>query len=364
MSITVLRFDIDDESTTMHATRAQSVVGIGNFDGVHRGHEALIDAVNRTAEREGLCASVLTFDPHPLRFFRGEGGPRLIYSIADRVSLLESLSIKQVLLQRFDHDFAGLSPRAFVDEILVKKLNARHVVVGHDFAFGARRAGTVETLRDLCHAREIIVEVIEAQRAEGLSLDGHPDFSSTEIDLAPIFSSTWIRSLVSDGEVAVAEIALGRPYHLRGIVRQGHQRGRQLGFPTANLEISSELCPRPGVYAGWLDWGSGAYPTVVSVGDNPTISQAHTLIAQQRWSVEAHVLQQLDDLPTAESPHWLDLYQLPVTLWFSVRLREMMAFQGLDELTAQISLDCESARAVLNKQTPPRWPRQVSPSLS
>ena len=340
MSLISLRSDDQEPTDSQLASAPPTVVGIGNFDGLHQGHMALIKAVKRAAETRGLCPSVLTFDPHPLRFFRGEQGPRLIYSTEDRVSLLERHGVERVHLQHFDRGFASLSPADFVERLLVGRLKARHVVVGHDFAFGARRAGNVETLRALGAKHGLHVEVIEAQRAS----------AAHRGEEAPIFSSTWIRALLSEGEVSTAAQALGRVYHLRGTVRRGHQRGRELGFPTANLELASEICPHPGVYAGWLDWGEGPQASVISVGDNPTINQTHTLARQQRWSIEAHVLQD------ASASHWLELYDLPVVLWFSERLRAMEAFSGLEALKAQIMADSEAASAHAATRPAPEWP--------
>lgn len=304
-----------------------SVVGIGNFDGVHQGHLALINAVVKKSLETGLNASILTFDPHPLRFFKGARGPLQLYSSQDRESLLAQLGIQVVLTQQFDLSFGSLSPQAFVEEVLVKSLRAAHVVVGYDFAFGAQRAGTHQDLLRLSQDHGFHVEVIEAQRSIGEGED-RP------------FSSTWIRELVSSGEVERAAEALGRPYHVRGDVIRGLQRGRSLGFPTANLHLSSELCPAPGVYGGWLDWGSGPQKSVISIGNNPTFNDAHIPDNHQRWSVEVHVLQ-------PDFPREVELYGRGVTLWFSGRLREMIRFSNIEQLIEQITQDCQHARMSL-----------------
>jgi riboflavin kinase/FMN adenylyltransferase len=309
---------------------------------------------------------VLSFDPHPLRFFRRAPNPKLIYSIEDRVSLLNHVGIEHVLLQHFDEAFAALSPKDFVERVLIESLRAQHVVIGHDFAFGARRSGTVTDLFDLCARHSVSVEVIEAQLA--------PEHRGDDHKTRPL-SSSWIRESLTDGHVKEAAQYLGRPYHLRGVVRRGHQRGRQLGFPTANLELSSEISPRPSVYAGWLSWGEGPKPAVISVGNNPTFHHDHKLIDQQPWSVEVHVLPYErtsgSELPTSSdktpvniastqvssaSPTWLELYDLPVSLWFVDHIRDMISFQNIEDLKTQIKIDCDIARQRLDRSTIPVWP--------
>jgi riboflavin kinase/FMN adenylyltransferase len=276
---------------------------------------------------------VLTFEPHPSRFF-GRDEPKVIYSLQDKLTLLEALGVRRALFQRFDAPFAGLSPRAFVEEVLIKALKARVVIVGYDFAFGARRAGRVGDLRALCAEAGVEVDVVEAQ-AQG------------EGERA--YSSTWARALINEGALEALEGVLTRPYHVRGAVARGYQRGRALGFPTANLALESELCPPPSVYAGWLEWGEGPQPAVLSVGDNPTFSDPHLLAHQQPWSVEVHVIR-----PPNAPP--LDLYERPVVLWFAQRLREMRRFEGLEALKAQIERDRDEARALLAERPPPAWP--------
>lgn len=354
--------------------RRRAVVGIGNFDGLHRGHQALIRAVERAVQEGGAprdrIASILTFDPHPLRFFRRAPNPQLIYSVTDRVSLLNHVGIEQVLLQRFDEAFARLTPEAFVTQVLIDALCAQHVVVGHDFAFGAKRAGKVDTLVELCARHQVRVEVIEAQLA--------PEVAGRAQNARPL-SSSWIRELLTQGRVKEAARYLGRPYHVRGVVRRGHQRGRQLGFPTANLELLSEICPQPGVYAGWLSWGEGPKASVISVGNNPTFTHDHKLVARQPWSVEVHVLsterhqrseRSLSPHPlnvsspsesysSSESKRWLELYDLPVSLWFTERLRDVISFQSLEDLKHQISADSYLAHQRLASLDQPLWPSDM-----
>lgn len=312
------------------------VVIIGNFDGLHRGHQALLARARTVSEPLGLPRCVLTFEPHPSRFF-GRSEPKAIYSAEDKRALLTDLGVESALFQRFDEPFASLSPKAFVEEVLAEGLQARSVIVGYDFAFGARRAGRSADLKALCAPLGIQVEVIEQQRVEGG---------------AQAYSSTLVRALISAGELERAEEALTRPYHLRGTVARGYQRGRGLGFPTANLALESELCPPPGVYSGWLDWGMGPWPSVFSVGENPTFHEPHLLAHQQAWSVEVHVID-------PEGGDSLNLYGREVTLWCHRRLREMRRFEDLEGLKAQIAIDRSLAAASLKALSPPTWPRRL-----
>lgn len=326
---------------------APSVVVIGNLDGVHRGHQALLAAAGALARARGAALSALTFDPHPARYFAAAAppgaearpAPAALYSLEDRLSLLARLGVERVLCQRFDAPFAALSPERFVSDVLVGALRACAVVVGEDFAFGARRAGRVEDLARLCGALGVEARALAQLRAEG----------------GEVHSSTRVRALLAEGRVEEVRASLGRPYHVRGEVARGHQRGRALGFPTANLALRGDLCPAPGVYAGWVAWGAAPAPCVVSVGENPTFRDPHLLAARQRWSVEAHAL-----LPAGAPP--LDLYGRDVALWFEARLRDMRRFEGPEALRAQIALDCEAARALLAALDAgaPSWPRAGS----
>ena len=327
----------------------RTVVGIGNFDGLHRGHQALLHAVLDLSHFQKLIPSILTFDPHPLRFFRGSQGPRQIYSAIDRQMLLNSLGIELTLTQKFTHDFASLSPHDFVKEVLVDAFQAKYVVVGYDFAFGAKRAGTLDDLIEFGRIYDFNVKVIEAQIPE-------QDHFPRQTDQRP-FSSTWIRELIINGDVDIVTQALGRPYHLRAKVVRGLQRGRKLGFPTANLELTSELCPSPGVYAGWLDWEQGPKPAVISIGSNPTFDQAHLPSSHQKWSVEVHVLDVIH-------PQELNLYEQEVALWFTKRLRDMERFSTVEALIAQIKSDCEQATNALLSEGPPTWPLSIEHNSS
>ena len=318
-------------------------IGIGNFDGVHRGHQALINRVIEYSKSLSVRSLILTFNPHPASFFSGgKHGPTPIYSPEERCELLAHKGIQATLLQRFDEDFASLSPEAFIQEVLVDALAAKAVVVGYDFAFGAKRAGTIDTLRSFGSRLGFEVSVIEA------------------VGTAPqAYSSTWVRTLIANGDVAQAHAVLGRPFHVNGIVTRGYQRGRTLGFPTANLALTSHLCPNPGVYMGWLSWGDSPRIAVISIGTNPTFEVNHKLIHKQSWSVEVHVIQDdvSDSAPlTPSNPYWLDLYNKEVKLWFHSKIRGMKRFEDISELKRYIDLDRNMTRELLSTLPPPSWP--------
>lgn len=305
---------------------AGTALTIGNFDGVHRGHRALVARVKAAAEARGLSACVLTFDPHPARFLGGRAPPPLLSTPADKRRLLAGLGVDFMIEQPFDADWASLTPERFVSEVLLEGLRCRHLVVGYDFVFGARRAGTVETLRAAAEARGFTVEVVPALAPDGQA----------------VASSSRIRAAVQAGEFPVATALLGRPYHLHGRVVAGAQRGRLLGFPTANLQGDNELLPPPGVYAGWLDWGEGQRAAAISVGDNPTFGDTG-------FTVEAHVLAE------AIAPG-TDLYGRECHLSFAARLRGMIRFSGpnaLADLVACIGADVEATRTLLATLSPP-----------
>jgi riboflavin kinase/FMN adenylyltransferase len=298
-----------------------TAVTIGNFDGVHRGHQALLRRIAAWRDAHpGSRAAVLTFDPHPVRVIAPALAPPLVCVRADKRRLLEREGVDMILEQSFDRAFAALAPETFVADVVTGALGARLVVVGYDFTFGARRAGTVDTLRALGAVHGFEVDVVPPQVVgDGL-----------------VASSSKVREFVLEGRVDGAALVLGRPFHLSGTVVTGDRRGRQLGFPTANLRPENELLPRSGIYAGWLDWGESPRPAAISVGLNPTFGA-------ESLRVEAHVL---------DAPAGLDLYDRRCHLYFVARLRDEQRFDGVDALVDQIRRDCDSARAALG--APPR----------
>lgn len=297
-----------------------AAVTIGNFDGLHQGHRALVDAVGAAARDRGLRRAVLTFEPHPAELLAPGRAPVRIAPPEEKLRLLAAAGIDLVVAQRFEPDFAGLSPQAFIEQVLVDGLRARHVVVGYDFGFGRRRAGDVNTLRAAGQVHGFTVQAIEAQRL--------PDGS--------VASSTAVRSAVQAGDLAQARTILGRWYSLTGTVVTGDQRGRGLGFPTANVESDWALRPALGVYGGWLEVDGVPARAVINVGRKPTFGDYPA-------TIEAHVL----------GAEGLSLYGRSVRVWFATRLRAEQRFANLDALVAQIAADAAEAGRRLALLDPP-----------
>ncbi|RYE74888.1 MAG: bifunctional riboflavin kinase/FAD synthetase, partial [Myxococcales bacterium] len=284
-----------------------TVVTIGNFDGVHRGHQHVVAKACEVGARDGLTVVAVTFDPHPLRVLRPDVAPSMLTSVEQRAALLGEAGADAVLVLPFDRELSSWTADEFIDRVLVDGLGARAVVVGENFRFGAKAAGHVDTL--VAHGG---FEVI------GLPLDGGPE----------TWSSTYVRGRIAEGDVAAAAEALGRPPAVCGPVVRGDQRGRELGFPTANVAIGDVLAPADGVYAGWLRRldTDERFPAAISVGTNPTFE------GERSRRVEAYVLDRTD----------LDLYDVQVEISFVDRLRGMVAFEGpnaRDDLVATMHDD-------------------------
>ncbi|MDN5894149.1 MAG: bifunctional riboflavin kinase/FAD synthetase [Nocardioides sp.] len=295
----------------------RTVVTIGNFDGVHLGHQHVVLRAREVAEEQGVGRVVaVTFDPHPIAVLRPEHAPSCLSSVEERAELLRAAGADDVLVVPFDTEIAAWSPTEFIDQILVQALHARAVVVGANFRFGHRAAGDVATLTDAGEARDFSVE--------GIALDGGPQ----------VWSSTYVRTCLAAGDVSGAAEALGRPFSVRGVVVKGDQRGRELGFPTANVPTEAMVAvPEDGVYAGWLrrfDTGE-KLPAAISVGTNPTFD------GERERRVESYVLDRSD----------LDLYGVEVEVEFIERLRGMVAFEGIEKLVETMNDDVRRARELL-----------------
>jgi riboflavin kinase / FMN adenylyltransferase len=293
----------------------RSVVTIGVFDGVHRGHQAIIGHTVKLARDRGLYSVVMTFDPHPAEVVRPGSHPAVLTEPARKAELVEGLDVDALCVIPFTPDFSRLPAEAFVHDILVERLHAAAVVVGENFRFGHRAAGDTALLERL-------------GRTFGYAVDQAPLVSEGET----VFSSTYIRSCIDAGDVSAAAAALGRPHGLAGVVVRGDQRGRELGFPTANLMVHRYAAvPADGVYAAWFVRGGTRPPLMaaVSVGTNPTFS------GRER-RVEAFVLD-FDG----------DLYGERVRLDFVARLREQRHYNGVEPLVAQIREDVAQTRGAL-----------------
>jgi riboflavin kinase/FMN adenylyltransferase len=298
------------------ADLGRSVVTIGNFDGVHRGHRAVITRAREEADTRGVPVVAVIFDPHPMAVLRPEHAPSMLTSVEARAELLAEAGVDHVLALPFDRSVADWDPQEFVDRVLVAALRAEAVVVGANFRFGHRAAGDVAFLREVGDAAGFA--------AIGVPLDGGPQ----------VWSSTYIRTCLSMGDVAGAAEALGRPFAVRGVVIEGDKRGRELGFPTANLPIDpAAAAPADGVYAGWLrrlDDGS-SYPTAISVGTNPTFD------GHRERRVEGYALDRDD----------LQLYGVEVEIAFVERLRGMLRFDSIETLVEAINDDVARTREIL-----------------
>lgn len=295
-----------------------SVVTIGNFDGVHRGHAAVIRLVAERARARGAQAVAITFEPHPVAVLYPERAPEPLTGTGRKLQLLGEAGLDAVLVMTFTTELARWSPRRFVQEVIVDVLGATLVVVGADTRFGYRNAGTVDTMRELGRDLGFEVEVL-------------PDLSDRDADRR--WSSTWVRQLVAAGDVAGAAQVLGRPHRVSGVVVHGDHRGRELGYPTANLDSEGLTgVPADGVYAGWLTVldGGEPLPAAISIGTNPTFDGGSR-------RVEAYVLDRTD----------LDLYGLRVALDFVARLRPTERFDGVDGLLVQMGEDVARSRTVL-----------------
>lgn len=305
-----------------------TVVTLGNFDGVHRGHRAVLTEVLSRAAAEGLMSVAVTFDPHPVAVLYPERAPDLITSLDHRLALLEAAGVDGVLVMEFTREFAQLTPEEFVRQVFVDALTARMVVVGEDTRFGVRNSGDVQTLLELGEHFGFEVVTVRDQGAD----TAHTRWSSTQV-----------RELLADGDVAGAAQVLGRPHRVSGVVVHGDHRGRELGYPTANLERHCEgLVPADGVYAGWLvrpqlpaSDPDSTLPAAISIGTNPTFDGTAR-------RVEAYVLDRTD----------LDLYEQPVTLEFVQRLRPTLRFDSVEELLETMAQDVRRCREVLSTIVP------------
>jgi riboflavin kinase/FMN adenylyltransferase len=291
------------------------VLALGNFDGLHRGHAKIIDRVRRRAGERGGTSAAMTFDPHPARVVRPDKAPPLLMTTEQRLEALGRAGMQGVAVVRFTHDMSGWDPEVFVRTVLVDWLHVVEVWVGANFLFGHDRAGTFSVLRTLGGRYGFRAEKIDAVR--------YKDF---------VVSSTRIRRLIAEGRVDEAGALLGHHYFIDGTVVHGDGRGREIGFPTANLDSANELWPPAGVYATAAAIGGIEHPSVTNIGTRPTFGVAGTV------RVETHLLDGSRDL-----------YDARVRLSFVQRLRDERAFPDVDGLRAQIDADCRAARRLFGR---------------
>ncbi len=304
---------------------AGHAITIGTYDGIHIGHQAVIRATARAAERRQLRLAVVTFDPHPAMILRPETAPLLLTDTEQKLDLLEQLGVETVLVIPFDEAMAQQTAEEFVQLIVVDCMAAEAVVVGHDFHFGKGRKGNVDLLIELGarHGFEV----------EGLQLLPRPDGKTESV------SSTAIRRALAGGDVGTAARLLGRNHEVRGTVVEGDRRGRTIGFPTANIAVARDRAlPADAVYAGWyIRPDDSVWPCAINVGKRPTFYQAaeHSLL-------EAHLLG-FDD----------DLYGQPARVRFVELLRSEQRFDGIDALKAQLATDITRAQEILDRTPRP-----------
>ena len=289
------------------------VVTLGNFDGVHLGHQKILKRVVDRARRLGVPSVVFTFEPHPMKVVQPLKSMPLLADFEEKAKVIASFGVDYMVVAGFTKAFAARHPREFVEDEVVGALDANEVWVGHDYAFGRRRGGTVEYLKGLGDALGFKVKVVPAIRKRG-----------------GIVSSSRIRGLLKDGEVAEASKLLGRDYSVNGKVVKGSAIGRRLGFPTANLRVTSELVPAGGVYAARALIGSRTYKAAVNIGKAPTVKKKGKL------TVEAHLL-----------GYKGRLYGRRLSLSFVRRLRDEKKFASESALVAGIKNDIKKVRRIL-----------------
>ncbi len=292
---------------------------IGVFDGVHIGHQEVFRTVRAVGDRLGVASAVVTFDGHPAHVVRPESAPRLLTTLEQKLELIEAAGIDYAYVIQFDEERASTHPSAFVEQVFIEALHAKAIVVGEDFHFGAGRAGNVDALTRIGDEFGFEVHPLELIR--------HSDEAREPV------SSTKIRRALAGGDVARAAEMLGRPYEVRGVVQLGDQRGRLIGFPTANIPVSKVMAwPADAVYAGWCTRASNeVHPCAINIGRRPTFYEH----AEQSL-LEAHLID-FDG----------DLYGEEVRVSFAAFLRSERKFAGIDLLTAQLKADVEDARLLL-----------------
>jgi len=302
----------------------KTTLTVGNFDGIHLGHQSILRGVVERAQATGTLAAAVTFDPHPLKILRPAEAPPLISTLAQRLAGFEELGLTAALVLQFDPELSRLTPQEFVQRILVEQLRVGSILVGENFRFGHQQAGNVKLLAELGRRFGFAVEIVPPVVVRGR-----------------VVSSTAIRRQVSEGRVSLAARLLGRPFALTGTIRPGMGRGRSVVFPTLNLAAEQELLPAVGVYATETQVGGGLYRSATNVGTRPTFDGS-------RLTIESHLLDFSETLTAG-----------PMEIRFWERLREEHKFSGPEALRSQISADLARTRRFferLGRKRPTRQP--------
>ena len=288
------------------------VLALGIFDGVHAGHQQIIKTAKHLGE-----VTVMTFDPHPTSVVAPERTPSQLISVKDRIELLKQVGATHVEVVNFNKDFSQLSPDQFIEDVLLGRFKAEHVVIGENFNFGFKAQGSPKYLSEVGPKYGFGVSIVKLQEERGSTI-----------------SSTRIRSLIIDGEIERANELLTRRFYLKGPVVHGEKRGREIGYPTANLGLNLlATIPADGVYAGWLSVGESRWAAAISIGTNPTFPGV------RGRQVEAYAIDQVG----------LDLYDQEAKIEFGFRLRDTLKFDGLAPLLEQMKKDCDQARELTSK---------------
>lgn len=289
-----------------------SVVTIGNFDGVHLGHQQLVENVVREAQYFGVPSVVYTFNPHPVKVLHPERATYRLFDLKDQQEQFAARGVEYVIIENFTKDFAKVTPQAYLDEYIFGMLNPKTLVVGHDFSFGADRSGNIPFLEKYCAAKGIRLIIIPPFQFQG-----------------QVVSSTRIRETLKQGDVQKAKELLGRSYYVRGHVEKGFQRGRTIGVPTANIHPDVEFVPRLGVYSTLTKIGAHYHPSITNIGVNPTFQDN----GKGPVKIETHIL----DFDA-------HLYDLEVEVHLLQFIRDERKFSGIDELKEQIQKDILHSR--------------------
>ena len=288
------------------------VLALGIFDGVHAGHQQIIKTAKHLGE-----VTVMTFDPHPTSVVAPERTPSQLISVKDRIELLKQVGATHVEVVNFNKDFSQLSPDQFIEDVLLGRFKAEHVVIGENFNFGFKAQGSPKYLSEVGPKYGFGVSIVKLQEERGSTI-----------------SSSRIRNLIIDGQIERANELLTRNYYLKGPVIHGEKRGREIGYPTANIELTPlATIPADGVYAGWLTVGENKWGAAISIGTNPTFAGVRSR------QVEAYALDQVG----------LDLYDQEAKIEFGFRLRDTLKFDGLAPLLEQMKKDCDQARELTSK---------------
>ncbi len=313
--------EIIDQQENITKPFKNAVITIGNFDGVHRGHRALFQKVIEKARAIGGTAIAMTFEPHPIRVLKNNGQPPLITLYEQKVELVEKIGVEVMICIHFTPEFAALTAREFVEDLLVKLIVMKAIVVGEDYTFGKNREGDLGLLKTF--AQKMRFEVIAVDPVQVISA------------IPERISSTRIRELINAGRVDAAEKLLGRHYQIRGIVVSGRNRGGNVvGFPTANIHLHDELCPKTGIYAVIVEFKGQIYQGVANIGFSPTFED-------HEFTVEVHILDFNENV-----------YNKKIRINFVKRIRAEIKFSGVAELSQAIRKDVDDTRAILSGLNP------------